>query len=357
MSHLFDPFTLRGVTLRNRIGVSPMCQYSAVDGVPGEWHFVHLGARAIGGAGLIITEATAVEARGRISPGDTGLWTDEQIPAHARIAHFEKQHGATPGIQLAHAGRKASTARPWDGGRHLEKNEGGWEIIGPSAEAFGGSLHRAPVEMSEADILSVQQAFVAATRRSFEAGYEWVELHAAHGYLGHSFYSPLSNHRTDRYGGSFENRIRFVVETATAMRAVWPEKLPLTVRISASDWVDGGWTVEDSVDLARRLKQAGADLIDCSSGGVVGHVKISSTPGYQVPFSERIRRDAGIATAAVGLITDPHQADEIIRSGRDDLVLIARESLRDPYWPFHAAQALGATATPLLPVQYARAVA
>lgn len=358
MSSLFEPFTLRGVTLRNRIGVSPMCQYSATDGAPNDWHLVHLGARAIGGAGLVITEATAVEPRGRISPGDTGLWSDTQIGAHARITHFEIQHGAVPGIQLAHAGRKASTARPWEGGKFLTEAEGGWSIIGPSALAFDELPEHAPAELTIDEIGAIQQSFVDATRRALDAGYAWVELHAAHGYLAHSFYSPLTNQRTDRYGGTFDNRVRFVVETARAMRAVWPDKLPLTVRISASDWVEGGWTIEDSVALARRLKTEGVDLIDCSSGGAVKGARIPTGPGYQVPFAEKIRREAGLPTSAVGLITEPRQADAILREGKADLVLLARASLRDPHWPFHAARALSLSevAADLLPVQYARSV-
>jgi len=355
MPRLFDPFTLRGVTLRNRIGVSPMCQYTAEDGFLTDWHFVHLGARAIGGAGLVITEATAVEARGRISPGCTGLWDDAQVEAHARITAFEKAHGAVPGIQIAHAGRKASAARPWDGGGHLADDAGGWPVIGPSAIAFGGSLTKVPAAMTADDIHTVQAAFVAAARRALAAGYEWLELHGAHGYLMHSFLSPLSNHRTDRYGGSFENRTRFVLETARAVRAVWPERLPLTIRLSATDWVEGGWTLDESVALARVLKAEGVDLVDCSSGGnTTGISRDVLRPGYQVPFAERIRREAGIATAAVGLITEPAHADAIIAEGRADLVYLAREFLRDPHWPRRAAAALGSDAK-VLPKQYARA--
>lgn len=354
MANLFDAFSLRSVTLRNRIGVSPMCQYSATDGRANDWHLVHLGARAAGGAGLVIVEATAVEGRGRITPGDLGLWDDAQIEPLARITAFIKSQGAVPGIQLAHAGRKASAALPWKGGAHLSDAQGGWTPVGPSPEAFGGGLGRVPAALSKAEIRDVQSAFVAATRRALAAGFEWIELHAAHGYLLHSFYSPLSNHRTDEYGGSLENRIRFPLETARAMREVWPDHLPLTVRLSATDWTEGGWTVGDSVVLARRLKAVGVDLIDCSSGGNVATAKIPLMPGYQVPLAEEIRRDAAVATAAVGLITQPAQADAIIREGRADLVLIARESLRDPHWPLRAqAELLGKASS--APIQYVRA--
>jgi 2,4-dienoyl-CoA reductase-like NADH-dependent reductase (Old Yellow Enzyme family) len=355
MPRLFDPLTLRGVTLRNRIGVSPMCQYSAQDGFLTDWHLVHLGARAIGGAGLIITEATAVEPRGRISPGCPGLWDDAQVEAHARITAFEKQHGAVPGIQIAHAGRKAGAARPWDGGGHLADDAGGWPVIGPSADAFGGTLSRVPAAMTLEDIRTVQRAFADAARRALDAGYEWLELHGAHGYLMHSFLSPLSNHRTDAYGGSFEHRTRFVLETVRSVRAVWPERLPLTIRLSTTDWVEGGWTIDDSVAFARLLQAEGVALIDCSSGGnTTGLSRDVLRPGYQVPFAEKIRREAGIATAAVGLITEPAHADAIIAEGRADLVLLAREFLRDPQWPRRAAAALGIDVK-VLPKQYARA--
>lgn len=356
MSRLFDPFSLRDITLRNRIGVSPMCQYTAEDGFLTDWHLVHLGARAAGGAALVITEATAVEPRGRISPGDVGLWSDAQVEAHAHVTAFEKRHGAVPGIQIAHAGRKASAARPWDGGAHLADDAGGWPVIGPSAVAFGGSLTKVPSEMSRDDIAAVQAAFVASARRALAAGYEWLELHGAHGYLMHSFLSPLSNRRSDGYGGSFENRTRFVMETTRAVRAVWPERLPLTLRLSTTDWVEGGWTLDESVALARMLKVEGVDLIDCSSGGnTTGVSRDVLRPGYQVPFAERIRREADIATAAVGLISEPAHADSIVAEGRADLVLLARELLRDPHWPRRAALALGIDPKPILPVQYARA--
>ena len=355
MPHLFDPFTLRSVTLRNRIGVSPMCQYSSKEGAATDWHLVHLGARAAGGAGLVIAEATAVSAEGRISPGDAGLWADRQIEPLARITRFVKAHGAVPGLQLAHAGRKASAARPWEGGGHLPESAGGWPIVGPSPVAFGESLARVPREMTVADLARVQAEFVAAAGRALAAGFEWLELHAAHGYLFHSFLSPLSNRRTDDYGGGFEQRIRFLLETTAAVRAAWPERLPLAVRLSCTDWTEGGWDIGQSVELARRLKALGVDLIDCSSGGGVPKAKIPVGPGYQVPFAERIRREAGLATAAVGLITEPHQADAIIADGRADLVLLAREFLRDPFWPLHAARALGRKDALVPPIQYERA--
>ena len=355
MPHLFEPLTLKSVTLRNRIGVSPMCQYSSDDGVATDWHLVHLGARATGGAGLVIAEATAVSAEGRITPGDAGIWADKHVEPIARINHFVKAHGAVPGIQLAHAGRKASAARPWEGGTHLGDQEGGWPIMGPSALAFGAPLTKVPRAMSAADIARVQAEFVAATKRSLAAGCEWLELHSAHGYLGHEFLSPLSNERTDAYGGSFGNRVRFLLETTRAVRAVWPERLPLTVRLSCTDWVEGGWDLDQSIELSRRLKAEGVDLIDCSSGGGVPSAKIPLGPGYQVPLAEKIRREAGVATAAVGMITDPKQADAIIRSGQADVVLLAREFLRDPSWPLHAARALGQAEAMKPPVQYVRA--
>lgn len=352
---LFDQLTIKSITLRNRIGVSPMCQYSSDDGTATDWHLVHLGSRAIGGAGLVIAEATAVSPEGRITHGDAGLWAEKHIEPLARINRFIKQHGAIAGIQLAHAGRKASAARPWEGGAHLPDNAGGWQTVGPSAVAFGADLPRVPHELSIAEIEKIQNDFVAATKRALTAGYEWLEIHAAHGYLCHEFLSPLSNRRTDRYGGSFENRIRFLLETTRAIRAVWPENLPLTARLSCTDWVPEGWDIEQSVELARRLKAEGIDLIDCSTGGIVPDVKIPVSPCYQVPFAERIRRDAGIATAAVGFITQPEEADSIIREEKADVVLLAREFLRDAYWPAHAARILGARDKIPAPVQYARA--
>ena len=353
--HLFSPLTLRSVTLRNRIGVSPMCQYSATDGLADAWHFVHLGSRAVGGAGIVIAEATAVAVEGRITPGCLGLWSDKHIEPLARIAKFIQDHGAVAGIQIAHAGRKASAALPWNGGAHLSDAQGGWEIIGPSAIPFGGDLTKVPRAMTEADILRVQHEFVATAKRAGAAGFNFLELHAAHGYLFNSFLSPLSNQRTDHYGGSFENRSRFLLGTARAVRKVWPEHLPLAARISAIDWKEGGWQIEDSVALAKLLKAEGVDLVDCSSGGVVPDAKIKVEPGYQVPFAEKVRHGADIPTAAVGFITDPKQADDIIRSGRADVVLLAREFLRDPYWPAHAAKVLGQKEKLPPPNQYARA--
>ena len=349
MTHLFEPLTIKGVTLRNRIGVSPMCMYSYTDGFSNDWQLAHLGARAMGGAGLIIAEATAVEARGRITPYDLGIWADEQIEPLARVTRFIKQHGAVAGIQIAHAGRKAGSMRPWETG---EPPRPGWQGVAPSPIAFNPDS-RIPHELSLDEIRIIQAAFRDGARRALDAGFEWLEIHAAHGYLIHSFYSPLSNQRTDEYGGSFENRIRFLLETVRAIRLVWPEHLPLTVRISGTDWVDGGWTVDDSVELSRNLKAEGVDLVDCSSGGAVPDAKVPAGPGYQVPIAEAVRRGAGIQTAAVGMITAPVQADEIVRNERADLVLLGREMLRDPYWALHAAQVLKQPA-PVSP-QYLRA--
>ncbi len=353
MAGLFDSLQLKSVTLRNRIGVSPMCMYSAAEGLIDDWHLVHLGARAAGGAGLVIAEATAVAPEGRITPGDAGIWNDAQAERWAGVFRFVRAQGAVAGLQLAHAGRKAGAAVPWAGGAHLADTAGGWPTLAPSAIAFGGSLGRVPAAMTDADLARVQADFAAAARRARAAGAEWLEVHAAHGYLLHEFLSPLSNRRMDLYGGSFENRIRFPREVVRAVREVWPENLPLTVRFSCTDWAEGGWTIDESVELARRLKSEGVDLIDCSSGGAVPDAKIPAAPGYQVPFAARIRREAGIATAAVGLITGAAQADAIVRAGDADLVLLARESLRDPNWPLRAAKELGATALP--PRQYLRA--
>ena len=351
-AHLFTPLTLRGVTFRNRIAVSPMCQYSSEDGFANDWHLVHLGSRAVGGAGLVTVEATAVEARGRISPGDHGIWKDAHIEFLSRIAAFLKQYGSVAGIQLAHAGRKASSRRPWEGGTVIPESEGGWQVVAPSAIPFRPG-DPAPAELSKDEIRMVVNAFVEAAGRALQAGFQLIELHGAHGYLMHEFFSPLSNRRTDEYGGSFENRIRFGMETIEAVRAAWPDELPLLLRISATDWVDGGWDIEDSVELACRVKPMGVDLIDCSSGGSSLDQKIPMAPGYQVPFAERIRREIGIPTGAVGLITSARQADEIVRSDQADLVLLAREFLRDPYFPLHAARELGVKAEP--PIQYLRA--
>jgi 2,4-dienoyl-CoA reductase-like NADH-dependent reductase (Old Yellow Enzyme family) len=351
--HLFQTLTVRSVTLRNRIGVSPMCQYSAEDGVAAEWHFVHLGSRAVGGAGIVIVEATAVAPEGRITPGCLGLWGEKHIEPLARIAKFVRQHGAVVGIQIAHAGRKASADLPWKGGAHLSEAQGGWPTIAPSAILFGAELPKVPRAMTEADIVRVQNDFVAAAKRALTAGFEWLELHAAHGYLFNEFLSPLANHRTDKYGGSFENRTRFLLDTTRAVRQIWPDKLPLAVRISAIDWKEGGWDIEQSIALAKLLKAEGVDLMDCSSGGVVPDAKITVKPGYQVTFAEKIRHGADIPTAAVGFITEPKQADDIVRNGQADVVLLARQMLVDPYWPAHAAKALGHKLPP--PNQYARA--
>ncbi|HAE59874.1 MAG TPA: oxidoreductase [Anaerolineae bacterium] len=353
MPHLFDPITIKGITLRNRIGVSPMCMYSYTDGFSNDWQIIHLGARAAGGAGLVIAEATAVEARGRITPHDLGIWSDEHIEALARMTCVVRGNGAVAGIQIAHAGRKASTQRPWDGGKLIPSDEPfGWQVVGPSPVAYNEG-YGLPHELNINEIRAVQESFKSAARRALAAGFEWLELHAAHGYLIHSFYSPISNQRRDDYGGSFENRIRFMLETVRAVRFVWPEHLPLTARISGTDWVEGGWTVDESIELARRLKAEGLDLIDCSSGGGAAQAKIPVGAGYQVPISEAVRRGADIATAAVGMITSAAQADEIIRNGRADVVLLGREMLRDPYWALHAAQALKQPAP--IPAQYLRA--
>jgi 2,4-dienoyl-CoA reductase-like NADH-dependent reductase (Old Yellow Enzyme family) len=349
---LFSPLTIRQVVFRNRIGVSPMCQYSCADGFVNDWHLVHLGSRAVGGAGLVMVEASAVEARGRISPADAGIWKDEHIEPMARLARFIRQQGAAAGIQLAHAGRKASTRPPVEGGRAMPPGQGGWQTVAPSAVPFYDE-DPAPQALSSAEIGALVDAFAAAARRAFQAGFNVAELHAAHGYLVHQFLSPLSNRRTDQYGGTFGNRIRFVLEITEAVRAVWPEDLPLFLRISATDWVEGGWDIADSVELSRLVRPLGVDLIDCSSGGASPLQKIALGPGYQVPFAQRIREETGIPTAAVGLITTPGQAGEIVAAGKADLVLMAREFLRNPYFPLQAARSLGAPVAP--PVQYLRA--
>ncbi len=352
-TNLFSPLQLRDVTLRNRIGVSPMCQYSSVDGFANDWHFVHLGTRAVGGAALVMTEATAVVPEGRISPQDLGLWKDEQIPELARIFRFIEDQGSLPAMQLAHAGRKASTSPPWEGGNAVAVVDGGWRPIhAPSAVAFDAD-DIVPEALDETGIRNVVQAFAAAAQRALTAGAKVIEIHAAHGYLLHEFFSPLSNERTDGYGGSFENRTRIAREVVQAVRALWPERLPLLVRISATDWVHGGWDIDQSVELARQLKPLGVDMFDCSSGGTVPNAKIPLAPGYQVPFAERIRRETDMPTAAVGMITTPEQANELITNGRADMVFMAREFLREPYWPLKAAAQLGAELNP--PVQYGRA--
>ncbi len=338
---LFEPIAIRDVKFRNRILVSPMCQYSSVDGFANDWHLVHLGSRAVGGAGAVIVEATAVEAIGRISPGDMGLWKDQQIEPLARITRFVKQQGAVPGIQIAHAGRKASTDVPWRGGKPLlTAEQEGWQPVAPSPLAFDQG-YAVPRELTVEEIRGVVRLFAAAAKRAIDAGFELLELHNAHGYLAHEFLSPLSNKRTDQYGGSIENRMRFPLEIADAVREVWPARLPLFVRISASDWTEGGWTADDSVVLAKEMKQRGVDLIDCSSGGNVPHAKIPIGPGYQVPFAAKVKKEAGILTGAVGMITDAAQANGIIQSDEADVVSLAREFLREPYWPLRAAKELG----------------
>jgi 2,4-dienoyl-CoA reductase-like NADH-dependent reductase (Old Yellow Enzyme family)/predicted alpha/beta hydrolase len=354
--HLFDPFTQRGLTLRNRLVVSPMCEYSATDGVPDDWHLVHLGSRAVGGAGAVIAEATAISATGRISPQDTGIWNQAQVDAWQPITRFIKAQGAAAGVQLAHAGRKASTLRPWDGHGAVPSGQGDWSVVAPSALPFDTGWN-VPQALDDGGIAAVIDDFRSSALRSLEAGFNVVEIHAAHGYLLHQFLSPLSNHRDDGYGGSFDNRTRLLREVVIAVREVWPAELPLWVRISATDWApeDGprGWDVEQSVQLAQQLKALGVDLIDASSGGLIPHAKIPLGPGYQVAFAAQIRREADIATGAVGLITEPHQAEDIVAQGQADLVLMARESLRDPYFPRRAAKVLGAEI--VAPVQYQRA--
>jgi len=339
---LFRPIAFRSIAARNRIMVSPMCQYSATDGVANDWHFQNLASRAVGGAGLVFVEMTNVEARGRITAGCMGLWNDAQRDALARIARFVKSQGAVAGIQLAHAGRKASVTRPWEGGKGLPPAQGGWPIIAPSALPFGEG-HPVPQEMDSAMIADTVSRFAASARRAREAGFDAIELHGAHGYLISSFLSPVANRRTDRYGGSFENRIRFLLEVIDAVRAEWPEDKPLFVRISCTDWMEGGWDLESSVKLAQVLKSGGkVDLVDCSSGGVDSRQKVNAFPGYQVPFAAAIRSRAGIATGAVGMISAPGMAEEIIANGQADLVVMARAFLNDPYWPLHAAKALKA---------------
>lgn len=351
-SNLFSTINIRNLTFRNRIVVSPMCQYSSQDGFANEWHTVHLASRAVGGAALVFTEAAAVEQRGRISPADLGIWKDEQISNLAGITRLLRGQSAIAGIQLAHAGRKGSTRVPWQGGESIPASHGGWQTVGPSPNPFRPD-DPAPAEMNVVEIRGTIDAFAAAAKRALAAGFQVIEIHGAHGYLIHQFLSPLSNSRTDEYGGSFENRIRFCLQTIEAVRSVWPEDLPLFLRISAQDWVEGGWQLEDSIELSRRAGALGVDLIDCSSGGAVPYAKIQAGPAYQTPFAERIRAATGLLTGAVGMITEPSQANEIIRDRKADMILLARAFLRDPYWPLHAAQILGVKVT--VPVQYERA--
>ncbi|HEX2752743.1 MAG TPA: NADH:flavin oxidoreductase/NADH oxidase [Alphaproteobacteria bacterium] len=352
LPHLFTPITFRNLTLRNRIGVSPMCQYSATDGFATDWHLVHLGARASGGAGLVIMEATAVQPEGRITPGCTGIWDDAHIPQLMRIADFIKSQGAAAGIQLAHAGRKASCALPWNGGKSLATDQGGWQTVAPSAIAFAEG-HPVPRAMTIDNIAAFKEAFVDAALRAVQAGFQVIELHGAHGYLLNAFLSPLSNKRDDAYGGSFENRCRLMLEVTEAVRAAVPSDIVLAARLSCTDWVEGGWTGDDSVALSRLLKDKGADFIDCSTGAIVADAQIPVAPGFQVPFAEQIRIEADIPTAAVGLITEAAQAEDIIAGGKADMAFLARAFLRDPYWPVHAALELGAD-TDIVPLQYLR---
>ncbi|MEY2545947.1 MAG: hypothetical protein QOG48_1064 [Verrucomicrobiota bacterium] len=353
MPALFDPLTIRDVTFANRVFVSPMCQYSSEDGYANEWHLVHLGSRAVGGAGLVMTEATAVAPEGRISPQDLGIWQDRHVDMLRRVVAFIHEQGSIAGMQLAHAGRKASTRRPWEPAGVVPESEGGWtKVVAPTALPFAEN-YPTPQALTTDGIREVIAAFAAAARRACQAGFRVVEVHAAHGYLIHEFLSPLSNKREDDYGGSFENRTRLCREVVAAVRSTWPKELPLFVRISATDWVDGGWSTDDSIKLAGELKKLHVDLIDCSSGGNVPHANIPVGPGYQVGFAERIRREAEIATGAVGMITSPMQAEHIVRTEQADAVIMAREFLRDPYWPLRAARELK---QPIAwPVQYLRA--
>jgi 2,4-dienoyl-CoA reductase-like NADH-dependent reductase (Old Yellow Enzyme family) len=352
MSKLFSPLKIRDIELKNRIAVSPMCQYSSEDGVQTDWHLVHLGSRAVGGAALVIAEATAVSPEGRISPDDAGIWEEKHVTANTRITSFIKSQNAVPGIQLAHAGRKASTYSPWKGSGKVNENEGGWQTIAPSAIPFADN-YPMPKEMSKDDIKMVIEQFRKAAERSVKAGFKVIEIHMAHGYLIHEFLSPKSNQRKDEYGGKLENRCRMSIEVARAIRGVIPEGMPLFVRISATDWVDDGWNIEQSVQLCKWLKETGVDLIDCSSGGNINKVSIPAGPGYQIPFSEKIKKEAGILTSGVGLITSPEQAEQIIKNGQADMVELARQMLRDPYWPLHAAKQLNVDV--YWPNQYLRA--
>jgi len=352
MAKLFSPLTIKSVTLKNRIVVSPMCEYSSVDGFANEWHLVHLGSRAVGGAGLIITEATAVSPEGRISPDDLGIWKNAHLDKLKSIVSFIHKHGSVAGIQLAHAGRKASFTAPWKGAEQLKPGNGGWQTVAPSALPFNEG-NTIPEALNAAGILKVIEDFRAAAQRAVSAGFKVIEIHAAHGYLIHQFLSPYSNQRTDEYGGSFENRIKLLLEIIEAIQSVWPPQLPLFVRISATDWYDGGWNEQDSIRLAAILKDKGVDLIDCSSGGNIPGVKIPLKPGYQVHLSALLKKETGMLTGAVGLITGAEQAENILEKGEADLIIMAREMLRDPYFPLHAALELGADIQ--WPNQYLRA--
>src|SRR5438477_1263103 len=353
MAHLFDPLSVRDLTFRNRVFVSPMCEYSSIDGYANDWHFVHLGSRAVGGAGLVLTEATAVLPEGRISPQDLGIWSEDHIEPLARIVRFVHEQGSIAGMQLAHAGRKASTYRPWEGQGTVPEQAGGWKkVVAPSRLPFA-ERYPVPEPLTREGIQEIVAAFASAARRACMAGFRVLEIHAAHGYLIHEFLSPLSNQRSDEYGGTFENRTRLLREIVAAVRSAWPGRAPLFVRISATDWVDGGWDLQQSVELARALKHLGVDLVDCSSGGNVPHAKVPVGPGYQTPFASQIRRDAEILTGAVGMITSPVQAEQIVGTGQADVVIMARELLRDPYWPLRAARELGQSVS--WPAQYLRA--
>lgn len=353
MSHLFEPIKIGEVIFRNRVGVSPMCQYCYQDGFSNEWQVVHLGARAIGGVGFVISEATAIVPEGRISPNDLGIWSDEHIEALSKVTKFIISQGAVAGIQLAHAGRKACTHRPWDGGTPIQKDHPDWwQVVGASPVPFN-EKYQIPHELTINEIHEIQDKFVNAAIRSLKAGFNLLEIHAAHGYLLHSFYSPVSNQRTDEYGGSFENRIRFLLETVQRIRKVWPARLPLFVRLSATEWTKDGWNVQDSIRLAQKLKNEGVDVIDCSSGGNIPGVKITLKPGYQVPLSEEIRKNSGIKTTTVGLISDPEHANNIILQDEADFVLLGRELLRNPFWTLDAAMKLGQPSP--IPPQYLRA--
>lgn len=354
MSKLFEKFKLRELTFRNRIWVSPMCQYSSRDGMPTDWHLVHLGSRAVGGAGLVVMEATAVSPEGRISPSDAGIWSDAHAEDYKKITKFIKSQGAIAGIQIAHAGRKASTAEPWNGGKEVKEENGGWQTVAPSAIRFAED-YPMPREMTKEDIEKATNDFVAAARRSVEAGFEVIEIHAAHGYLFHEFLSPLSNKRTDEYGGSLENRMRFPLAAAVKVREAIPENLPVFVRISATDWNEGGWDLRQSIEFCKKLKEIGIDLIDVSTGGNVPYAKIPVAPNYQVPFAAEIREKAEIVTAAVGMITEAKQAEEILQTGKADAIFMARQFLREPYFPFYAAHELGETID-YVPRQYGRAI-
>lgn len=359
MPQLFDRLKIKDVELKNRVAVSPMCQYSAADGMPNDWHLVHLGARAAGGSGLVIAEATAISPDGRISHGDAGIWNDIQADRWARIAAFARQFTAF-GMQIGHAGRKASANRPWEGDNHIDQGDpSGWDIVGPSPLAFGGNLPKVPRELTTAEIVEIQNDFVAAAKRVLDAGCDWLELHFAHGYLPHSFLSPIANKRTDEYGGSLENRSRFIVETLTAVRAIWPERLPLTARLGVTDFHADGLVLEEAIELARRLKEEGLDLLDVSLGFNSPDVnQVPWGPAFMAPIAARIKQAVEMPVAVGWKITEPEQADEIVRNGQADLIMLAHAMLGEPHWAYNAAKSLGIKrAHELLPQQYQRAMA